>query len=205
MTGEISYFRKRFFGGFNKQDVVEYIVKMAKERNELEDEKNKIAENTNLFADEIARLSKKINEMQRQMDSEREKKEAIFISADRTCDELEQIFEKYIGEIEVAVAAINESFSNVGISIAKIPETLTQAGETFKELRMAFSSEINGAGRDLSTADDDRAIALGQEIFAAKEAAAGLAAGIIAASDGMAADKAAAGDTASGEAEIFVA
>ena len=37
MPGEQNYFRKRFFGGFNKNDVIDYIEKMSKELNELED------------------------------------------------------------------------------------------------------------------------------------------------------------------------
>lgn len=35
MPGEISYFRKRFFGGFNRRDVIDYIEKLAQERNRL--------------------------------------------------------------------------------------------------------------------------------------------------------------------------
>ena len=41
MTGEIKFFRKRFFGGFNREDVVSYIASMAQERNALADAKDK--------------------------------------------------------------------------------------------------------------------------------------------------------------------
>ena len=34
MTGEIQFMRKQIFGGFNRKDVVEYVAKIAKERNE---------------------------------------------------------------------------------------------------------------------------------------------------------------------------
>jgi len=34
MTGEVLYFRKRFIGGFNRDDVVAYISKISTERNE---------------------------------------------------------------------------------------------------------------------------------------------------------------------------
>ena len=34
MKGEKEFFRKRFFGGFNREDVVKYIAKIADERNE---------------------------------------------------------------------------------------------------------------------------------------------------------------------------
>ena len=205
MTGEISYFRKRFFGGFNKQDVVDYIVKMAQERNELEEEKNKITKNANLFADELTSLRKRIREMQKQMDEDRVKKEAMLKTADITCAELEDIFEKYIGEIETAVAAINDSFANVGKSIAKVPETLAQAGDTFKELRAAFNSDTNMAGKSFSIMDGDRSAAAGHGVFAVNETAAGSNVGVIAAAEETSEEKAAGSDTASGEAEIFVA
>ena len=35
MAGEINFFRKRFLGGFDKQDVVDYIAEQADERNKL--------------------------------------------------------------------------------------------------------------------------------------------------------------------------
>ena len=34
MQGEIQFIKKQIFGGFNREDVVAYIAKMAKERNE---------------------------------------------------------------------------------------------------------------------------------------------------------------------------
>jgi len=39
MTGEVLYFRKRFIGGFNRDDVVAYISKISTERNEAIAEK----------------------------------------------------------------------------------------------------------------------------------------------------------------------
>ena len=42
MAGEINFFRKRFLGGFDKQDVVDYIAGQADERNKLTDEIEKV-------------------------------------------------------------------------------------------------------------------------------------------------------------------
>ncbi|MCL2366886.1 MAG: hypothetical protein FWC75_07570 [Oscillospiraceae bacterium] len=39
MSGEVNFFRKRFFGGFNRDDVVEYISNLAQERNECKEAK----------------------------------------------------------------------------------------------------------------------------------------------------------------------
>jgi len=68
MKGEKEFFRKRFFGGFNRDDVIKYIAKIANERNdalaaqskaesklkELEEEIKKLREN-NKMDDLIAR------------------------------------------------------------------------------------------------------------------------------------------------------
>jgi cell division septum initiation protein DivIVA len=35
IQGEITFFRKRFIGGFNRDDVIAYIRKMAQEKDEL--------------------------------------------------------------------------------------------------------------------------------------------------------------------------
>jgi len=39
VAGEIIHFRKRFIGGFNRDDVVAYITKISNERNEALEEK----------------------------------------------------------------------------------------------------------------------------------------------------------------------
>ena len=56
MTGEIRFFRKRFFGGFNREDVINYIAMIAQERNELLAAKEKAeSENVDLIR-EVATL-----------------------------------------------------------------------------------------------------------------------------------------------------
>ena len=56
MTGEINYFRKRFFGGFNREDVVSYIARVAKERNALAIAKDKAENDLHLLASEVDAL-----------------------------------------------------------------------------------------------------------------------------------------------------
>jgi len=70
MMGEKEFFRKRFFGGFNREDVIKYIAKIADERNtaiaekekaeneliSLKEELNKLRENTFISKNEADEL-----------------------------------------------------------------------------------------------------------------------------------------------------
>ena len=56
MTGEIKVFRKRFFGGFNKKDVIDYITEQARERNEMEAAKEKAEKELLELVREVTRL-----------------------------------------------------------------------------------------------------------------------------------------------------
>jgi len=56
MKGEKEFFRKRFFGGFNRNDVIKYIAKIAEERNEAIAAKEKAEKNARALAEEIKKL-----------------------------------------------------------------------------------------------------------------------------------------------------
>jgi len=63
MIEEVNYFRKRFLGGFNREDVVKYINKLAKERKDLREAKEAADEETRAIAAEIEPLRKEIEEV----------------------------------------------------------------------------------------------------------------------------------------------
>ena len=56
MQGEKEFFRKRFFGGFNREDVVRYIARIAQERNEAIEEKEKAESKVFALEEELQRL-----------------------------------------------------------------------------------------------------------------------------------------------------
>ena len=56
MKGEICFFRKRFFGGFNREDVISYIATISQERNELMAAKEKAEEELRELIREVATL-----------------------------------------------------------------------------------------------------------------------------------------------------
>ena len=55
MIGEVNSFRKRFFGGFNQRDVVDYIAKLSKERNTHREEVQKLADEATMLRHELER------------------------------------------------------------------------------------------------------------------------------------------------------
>ena len=56
MTGEIQFIKKQIFGGFNRKDVVAYVAKMARERNEAREANKEITEKMDELVSEIETL-----------------------------------------------------------------------------------------------------------------------------------------------------
>jgi len=56
MIGEVNSFRKRFFGGFNQSDVVDYIAKLSKERNTHREEVLKLADEATTLRHQLERI-----------------------------------------------------------------------------------------------------------------------------------------------------
>ena len=61
MKGEKEYFRKKVFGGFNRDDVIKYIARIADERNEAIAAKEKAQKDAKALADEIKQLREQLN------------------------------------------------------------------------------------------------------------------------------------------------
>ena len=57
MEGEIARFRKKFFGGFNNDDVVAYIAELSRERNENIAARERAESKVQELQDEVARLT----------------------------------------------------------------------------------------------------------------------------------------------------
>ena len=56
MKGEKEFFRKKVFGGFNRDDVIKYITGLAEERNEALEAKEKAEKKARALAEEIKKL-----------------------------------------------------------------------------------------------------------------------------------------------------
>jgi len=91
MSGERNYFRKSFFGGFNCDDVVKYISKLANERNEYRSAKAAVEAEAKALADEIQPLRIDVENAKREMEEEREAKVKAELLSQTLTDEAEAL------------------------------------------------------------------------------------------------------------------
>ena len=56
MTGEVQFIKKQMFGGFNREDVVAYVAKIAQERNEARDANAEAQEKIEVLVSEVSDL-----------------------------------------------------------------------------------------------------------------------------------------------------
>ena len=103
MIGEIEYIRKQVFGGFNRTDVVNYVAKLTKERNDEREASNIAKRELADLTDEMAKLKLEleetkthINEAERHRDQIEEAKAAIgkaailYLDLEKTNDEVKR-------------------------------------------------------------------------------------------------------------------
>ena len=152
MTGEINNFRKRFFGGFNRQDVVDYVAKLAQERNELSKARDKAIRDAKELAAEVASLRIELDEAKKAVG---EYKNKAIEAASRTFSELESAFESLHDEVESASAGARAKLEEVHGAIASAPSVLITAKSKLAELREMIETEKNALYYDIEHVDED--------------------------------------------------
>jgi chromosome segregation ATPase len=88
MTGEINFFRKRFLGGFNREDVVSYISKLAQERNENREARAIAEEDARTLADEAEALRQKTEDAKKDADESRMAMESANLELQKLTEEV---------------------------------------------------------------------------------------------------------------------
>jgi len=141
MTGEVNSFRSRFFGGFNREDVVDYIAKLAQERNELEATKTKAENDLSALTLEIEALRSETEEACRVMAEDYDRKLSVFKSAVNAFAGYGESFRLLCEDISAATTGVFTVLKDAGDITARMPALLSQAFNTFEELRVAFSAE----------------------------------------------------------------
>lgn len=148
MAGEISYFRKRFLGGFNREDVIDYIEKLAQERNKLQAEKTAAEQRLMQLSGELETLRREIEEARRTEFEDRENKIAAVIAALRTFADLETTLSDLSQDVFKISERAREEFGAARKNIAELPTILEQADRRFAEILTVFGD----ASADDSTA-----------------------------------------------------
>jgi len=132
MTGEIKFFRKRFIGGFNRQDVIDYIADIAQERDKNLALREKAENESRELVATIVLLKRERDEA-RQLASEY--KSEVISAAKKTLAEFEASFQKICVGFEEESAGICAQLESARSIIAILPDALKKAGERFSELR----------------------------------------------------------------------
>ena len=153
MTGEIEFFRKRFVGGFNRQDVVNYISKLAQERNDYREAKEKADQDIHALNDYIAALRVEVDAAKREAREGREYKVAALDSAMNTFTALEAAFEHLCGRLETATQSVYAELDIARDTVAALPAILAQAGDGIRELHATCGAEKDAFVGDEATAD----------------------------------------------------
>ena len=74
MQGEIQFIKKQIFGGFNRKDVVAYIAKMAKERNEAREACKAATTKLEELTEEIKALKLELENSKKVVDEVKDRK-----------------------------------------------------------------------------------------------------------------------------------
>ena len=149
MAGEISYFRKRFLGGFNREDVIDYIEKLAQERNKLQAEKAAAEQAVSKLAGELETLRHEVEEARKTEFEDRENKIAAVIAALKTFADLETTLSDLSQDVFRISERAREEFNTARSNIAELPVILEQADKRFAEILTVFG--------DVSAADTEDA------------------------------------------------
>ena len=143
MTGEVNSFRSRFFGGFNRDDVVDYIAKLAQERNELEVAKTKAENDLYALTLEIENIRSEADEERRLMKEDYEHKISVFETAADAFAEYEDSFKALCADVGAAATGVFTVMQNAGDITARLPALLSQAVGRFGVLRSWFEADKN--------------------------------------------------------------
>lgn len=138
MAGEIGFFRKTFLGGFNKQDVSDYIAKQATEKNDVAKAKDIAEQDAAALAAEATELRLALD-MAKQ-DAKMYKVKALE-AAERTIADLEAAIRSMRIEVETKKAGVYAELETVKDKIAGISSIFDNTDEKLEDLKTMLSIE----------------------------------------------------------------
>jgi len=146
MEGEKVYFRKKVFGGFNREDVISYIAKIAEERNDAHAGKYKAEKKAQMLAEEVIKLREEMNAL---IAAAAEKEAAAADETEITYDEQEFAAEEGAATIEEGTAAdeteitCDEQMFADEEETAAVDEEETAAAEEDNTTAIEDETEVN--------------------------------------------------------------
>ena len=141
MTGEIDFFRKRFIGGFDRKDVVDYIAKLSNERNEF-------AQARDSALQEIKDLTAQVEALRQEIFDARKYAESYKVEALEHAKivllELETDFESLTIDVKTSVTDACEQLRAAIGTIEGVSAMLAGTGEKIAGLKSLLDGNKTG-------------------------------------------------------------
>jgi uncharacterized coiled-coil DUF342 family protein len=102
MRNNANRFRTCLFGGFSKDDVIKYILKLAQERNESADAKDDLVKNVQSFRDTVTKLLEEVVDVRHEIEEIKKFKH-------ETIEEVDDI----LSHIETAATDLHETIDSI--------------------------------------------------------------------------------------------
>lgn len=145
MAQETEGFKRRLFGGFDKRNVVEYIEKLAEERNALQDERITLREENQALRERLSALEEQASapvpepSPEPPAPPEREQsapdpKRASDEDAREILTELKTRYDALCADIRINVSQTSSDVERLGKKITLLTEALEAAGRQLSEL-----------------------------------------------------------------------
>ena len=167
MTGEVQFIKKQMFGGFNREDVVEYVAKIAKERNEAREANAEAQEKIEVLVSEISDLLVEL-ELCKSIIGEMEKQNKPSLISDEPLRKENIVNDASALKPEILLEKLskneNENKEVIASSWA-VEETATQESELSAEIERYNSLRKNTAAEEPIVVEvDDEEETIGDEI-----------------------------------------
>lgn len=126
MANETGNFRTSTFGGFNRQDVSDYIEKLSLDRNRYKDKSEELAEKVDTMQERIDELTKRLTEMEsRLLEAQQPPTEKHAAIIEKTVTSMRG-YKAALAEAAEKIGAFSVSMSDELIQLRSQVETLPQ-------------------------------------------------------------------------------
>ena len=135
MKDGVGLFRKPLVGGFHKHDVIKYITKLAKQRNEAVAAIKEAEEKQQPLLDAIAELHKRNVDITREMSVNKMLKASTLETAAETFSRLEKAVARLHKDIDAACGHTPPDLIRAAHAIAKIMPLIEQSRSLIDEIQ----------------------------------------------------------------------
>lgn len=138
MSGEVRHFRRRFFGGFDTNDVMLYIEELAAQRNKYKTTGDRLELELKNLTDEIKRLQADLDDADRRI---MEIKVKSLDEANNSISTLKETYTNIRSEMETTTNTICSELGKLNNTLTTLSSVLDRTGYRFTELQTLVEHE----------------------------------------------------------------